>query len=460
MSIPTKNKHCVIIGASIAGSLAAYALAPYFESVKVIEQSPVLGQLRKGLGHGHQFHIYLIRGQRGLEKLIPGIFEEFNKQQCPLIQIPNDLFWITDFGPINHPVTPLSQIHLMDRLMLERILIDRLLKDRKNVSLELGESFRDFEWDDSERRVTGVRCTRKGETLEHPADLTVVCGGRGFDLDKLLHDKGALLPPTRKVPADFVYVSQRIYTEEKFPWSLRYKQCNPPHSYSGAVIAKVHNRGEYVFMVGGMKKHYPQATAKGLRSFLSDFPDPVFLQVLESSEVLVPPSIYRIDGSFHRPMGQTKNWPSGLIALGDAVCSFNPVYGQGLSVATMEVEALADMFEKKKYLKPAWEHRFQRKVDAIVREPWLLATGEDSRLYSKKDASWIARFSGWYMQNYLRASTRNASMALDFVKVSHLIKSPRSLLHPKHLLKVLASLPESRAQSPCSDLPSPSQEPT
>lgn len=432
-----QNGTCVIIGASIGGSLAAYVLSPYFKSVKIIEQSKTLGEKRKGLGHGLQFHVFLAQGQKTLQTLIPGINEDFERNKCPLISIPSDNYWETDFGVVTLKMEPWAQIYMMDRLTLERVLIERLLSDRKNVTIELGETFQKFEWDSSGKEVIGVHTKHLEEGAKlHPSDLCIVSGGRGFPLSPLLNAQDFQTPPKLFVPSDFVYVSQILHNTQEFDWKLRYKQWNPPHSFSGAVLAKIHEEGKYILMVGGMRKQYPQATHEGVQNFLKQFSDTTYLDVLNSSEVVVPPSIYRIDGSHHTPFGKCKSWPKSLIALGDAVCAFNPVYGQGLSVATMEVEALQKAFQMNKVAQKNWELKFQKEVDRIVRDPWLMATGEDARLYGNT-YSWFSRFSGWYMQKYLKACTKNAAMAIDFGKVNHLIQSPKALFKPQHIYRIL-----------------------
>lgn len=435
-----RKDHCIVIGASVAGTLTAYALAPFFRQVTIIEQSSHLGRLRSGLGQGSQIHIYLARGQRVLKELMPGIEADFHQQGFPLMSLPSEFAWKTDFGEIrsNNP-NPWAQVFLMDRLALERCLLDRL-QQRTNVSIRLATTFEDFTTDlrdhngDHPRQVTGVVCKSldgRRETLA--ADLCVMAGGRAM-ADRFcdsLRQLGTHLPEPEHVQSHFTYCSEVRHhpNPEGIDWKIRFRQPNPPQTFRGGMICKIHERGEYLFMTGWMNNRIKDVNIKDMSDFLGKLGDDQITSFYQQSTSIRKPMLYKITGSTHRHFGKADQWPKGLVAIGDVNCAFNPVYGQGLTVATLEVEAMLKEVANNGF-RDGFEHNLQRQFDKITKMPWMFSTTEDRRIYSKGDTI-MEKLAGAYVASYLKSSSHYPEIGEIFLQVNQMLKHPLAIFSPK-----------------------------
>jgi 2-polyprenyl-6-methoxyphenol hydroxylase-like FAD-dependent oxidoreductase len=98
--------------------------------------------------------------------------------------------------------------------------------------------------------------------------------------------------------------------------------------------------------------------------------------MVKDRQPLAPIASYRFAANRHCHYEKLKAFPAGYLVMGDAVCSFNPIYGQGMSVALSEAQALDDCLATGD---GALAERFFREVTRIVASPWAIATGEDYR---------------------------------------------------------------------------------
>ena len=423
---------CLIVGASVASSLSAYVLAPFFRKIVILESDSNLGQYRGSLQQGTQFHIFMAKGQATLKDLIPNIEEDFARENCPVATAPKEVYWGINDEVMSRSDEVLADLFLMDRMALERILLERL-KDHDNIEIRSGFRVQDLIYQDG--RVTGVkgRCDGKLEQLD--GDLVMVGGGRNFPLAKILEDKGLKVPKENFVPAEFMYLSQirQLNGDHKLPWKIRYEQAMPPENLQGAVIGKVAEPNHYMFMMGAMKGGFPKLGSE--MEFINNLKEPQFKWFYENSTAVTEAKAYRIDGSHHRPYGQmNQKWPKGLVALGDAVCAFNPVYGQGLTVATLGAKQLKTFMNSEGCLNNT--HKFQSAIDALIKTPWMMGTLEDRKLYGHK-LSAPERIVSSYMNRLLAASIHDKVVSLAFQKVIHMLKEPTSLFAPHIAIRVL-----------------------
>ena len=424
---------CVVVGASVASSLSAYVLSPFFKKVILIDEAKSLGEYRPTLQQGSQFHLFLAKGQEVLKDLIPEIEVDFRELGCPKVSIPRDMQWSTDQGNVASGGVSFKSLYLMDRMALEKILISKL-KALPNVEFLLDSKVTDIIL--TQGQAKGVRYKKAGEEQELQGDFLVLGGGRRFPLEEFLRKNHLNVPQENFVPAEFMYLSQiRALNEgEEVPWKVWYEQAVPPDAFAGAVIGKVEEPSNYMFMIGGLKGHFPKLGHE--MEFIEGLKNPVFKWFYENSSPVTKAQPYRIDGSRHRPYGKMgKQWPENMVALGDCVCAFNPVYGQGLSVAALEAQALKEFFLKMK--SPTKRTgSFQKRVDQIIKLPWILGTTEDRKLYGGK-ISGFEKLLSHYMKRLLKGATVDHNLTVAFFKVIHMLKGPQSLFAPKTFLRVL-----------------------
>src|SRR5262249_17024619 len=184
---------------------------------------------------------------------------------------------------------------------------------------------------------------------------------------------------------------------------------------------------------------------RGLRS-------PLIYEAIRDAEPLTPIYGYRHTANVRRHYERLDLWPEGLLVLGDALCAFNPVYGQGMTVCALEAAALGEALTR--YRKHRFCRSFQRDVAKIVDTSWLLATGEDLRWPQTTGArrTLVTRLLHRYLDRVIGLIPQDPQIFSRFARVTHMMASPGSLFHPGVLWKTIT--PRRRRPSP------PEQQPT
>jgi hypothetical protein len=156
---------------------------------------------------------------------------------------------------------------------------------------------------------------------------------------------------------------------------------------------------------------------------------------------------YRRTENVRRYYEKLPRYLEGLITLGDAVCAFNPVYGQGMTVAALGAKALDECLREQRRLRPAGElaglvERFQKQLGRVVATPWLLATGEDFRYPATEGAkpALATRILRPYLDQVLLTAAENRKAHQAFLEVVHLVKPPSALFGISVLAPVLSQL--------------------
>lgn len=157
---------------------------------------------------------------------------------------------------------------------------------------------------------------------------------------------------------------------------------------------------------------------------------------------------HRQPSNLRRHYERLKKLPERLLVLGDAVASFNPVYGQGMSVAIGEAEAL-DAELSRGALRHGLGRAFQRRIAPIVDGPWQVATGEDLLFEQTPGRRTLgSALLGWYGRQVFLASASDLATAHALSRVMHMLDAPPRLLRPAVAARVLGSaLRERRAPS-------------
>jgi len=191
----------------------------------------------------------------------------------------------------------------------------------------------------------------------------------------------------------------------------------------------------WVITLAGCLKDYPPTDFEGWKEFARGLPTNDVLELVKGREPLQPITSYRFPANRMRHFGKLAKFPEGYLVLGDAVCSFNPVYGQGMSVACCEAKALDECIA-------AGERdlakRFFARVDEIVACPWAIATGEDYR-YPQVEGKRPPGFAliSRYMERAHKAATRDRVVLDQFFRVGRLLAPPPSLLRPSIAWRIL-----------------------
>ncbi|MGH3972963.1 MAG: hypothetical protein ACRDS9_06530 [Pseudonocardiaceae bacterium] len=144
---------------------------------------------------------------------------------------------------------------------------------------------------------------------------------------------------------------------------------------------------------------------------------------------------FRFPASVRHRYECLRHFPAGLLMIGDAVCSFNPIYGQGMTVAAMEAAALRDMLRSGSAPPP---RRYFRRIAKMIDTPWETAVGADLAFPGVPGRrTFTVRLVNAYVPRLHAAARTDSSLGRAFVRVVGMIDRPEGLVRPDRALRVL-----------------------
>jgi len=282
--------------------------------------------------------------------------------------------------------------------------------------------------------VTGVRVRGAGGINTISADFVADASGRGSRspawLDALGYDK----PREESIPVNIGYMT-RLYRRQ--PEHLSGKQavilgaCQPDWRF-GVILAQEHDR--WIVTLGGYFGDHAPADEAGYIEFARSLQKPEVFEVIRNAEPLTPLRPYQFSANLRRHYEELPRFPGGYLVFGDALCSFNPIYGQGMTVAAMEALALRECLNRGAQ---GVARRFFRAASRLIDVPWQIAVGSDLQhpeVQGKRPAQ--VRFINWYLSKFYQAAQRDGVLATRFLEVANLMKQPSALLEPRIALRV------------------------
>ena len=431
------GKHAIVIGASMGGLLAARALADSYGEVTIVERDALTDayEPRKGVPQGQHTHGLLARGREGIEQLFPGFSEEMIAQGAILIDLVDEVLWF-NHGYYLHNLPSDMRGLAMSRPLLEGNVRRRLLK-LPNVRLRDRCDVQALVSDRDGARVTGVRVRMPGtpdrvETME--ADLVVDASGRGSRSPAWLDALGYAKPREEAIQVNIGYMTQQF---RRRPDHLDGKlgvvmAACPPTWRFAALIAQEGER--WIVSLGGYFGDHVPAGDAGLIDYARSMPKPEIYDVLKDAEAISPPIPYMFSANLRRRYEALSRFPDGYLVCGDAVCSFNPVYGQGMTVACLEALALGECLAAGPQ---GLSRRFFQTISRLIDVPWQIAVGSDlqhPRVQGKRTPQ--VRFINWYIAKLYYAAQRDSLLARRFMEVANMSRPPPSLLEPRIALHV------------------------
>ena len=446
-----ENRHAVVLGGSLAGLLAARVLSDHFEHVTLIERDlyTETTDARRGIPQANHVHGLLLRGRQVLEEFFPGLQDEMIAAGAPLLDMANDISWYTRAGfGVRFPSK--LKILAFTRPMLDLHVRRHLSKNPRVEIIDNTEVLRLIP-DATADGVAGVlACPRTAEAdrrvaTEIRADLFVDTTGRASRAPRWLAQLGYELPEEIVVDAHLGYASRLYRIPENFhdQWTCAFIQAAPPERKRGAILFRVEGNRWLVTLVGG-GRDYPPHDDAGFLEFARSMPVPTIYDAIRSAEPLTPIKTHRATENRLRRFERAKQLPQNFVLLGDAVCAFNPVYGQGMTTASLGAVALQECLQEQQRLHPdgslhGLSRRFQKRLAKVIEAPWLMATGEDYRYHETDGAApgRMTRFMHWYMDQVLELATRIASVRSVLLDAFSMLIPPTALFHPRVLFRVL-----------------------
>jgi flavin-dependent dehydrogenase len=430
------REHAIVIGGSMAGLLAARVLADHFERVTIVERDRLPGEPspRKGVPQARHVHALLVRGRTILEQLFPGLEAELVAAGAIQLDVSADFLWLSPAGW--GPRFPSGVVTVsLSRDLLEWSVRRRLAALGKARFVEECDAI-DLLANADRSGVIGVRVQSRASAdgaQDLPADFVVDASGRGSRAPKWLTGFGYPAPRETTVTAFLGYSSRwyKMRRDRQTDWKAILLQTQPPHMARGGIVVPVEGE-RWLVTLGGYARDYPPTDEPGFIDFARSLRSPAIHDAIKDAEPLTP--IYGYQRTENRLLHYEglSRWPGGFAVLGDAVCAFNPIYGQGMTTAAQGALALDRCLRQAQNGLSRAARRFQKQLARSNADAWLMATGEDFRYPTTEGGgrSWATRLIHRYMDQVLLLAAERPDVYATFVRVLHLIEPPRTMFRP------------------------------
>lgn len=434
------KKHAIVIGASIGGLLTARVLSDHFEQVSMIERDPVHDEpeSRKGQAQTRHLHVLLASGYEIVSRLFPGIQQELLAGGAIEGDQGAGMRW-HHFGVWKKQFTSGIKNCLMSRPYLEWHVRRRVLA-LPNVRLLAACEVKKLLTTADHSQVIGAHIVHRQENQREEtitADLVVDCAGRGSSATKWLEEWGYARPEESRVKINFAYgtrVYRRLPTD--LPGANLMMIAPTPPSKTGAYMFPI--EGDcWILTAGGIHGVEPPTNEADFLEYLRNLPVPDIYNIISRAEPLSDIVPYKFPFSLRRHYEKLQKFPGGYLVIGDAVASFNPIYGQGMSSAAMQVAELEKLLNRKGYHPNLWRSYFKQAAK-VVDIPWQLAVGEDFRWQETEGTKAPGvDLINRYMGRLYRMMGDDTIVYEQFLKVMNFLAPPTSLMHPRLLWRVL-----------------------
>lgn len=381
----TIGRRVVVLGSGMAGLFAARVLADHFDEVVVVDRDdiPDSPHTRDGVPQGKHFHALLPGGLAIASELFPGFTDDLEDAGAIACIAGQDFFVYRPEGKsyalaVYQPEpTPAGTIYFMSRPLLEHCLRQRV-QALPNVETRYRSLVREPLTDGG--RVTGLLIDG-GERV--PADLVIDASGRNARTMHWLAALGFEAPPESIINCDFAYASALVRPTDPDALGgagfLVLPEPDGPHTNRGAYLVRIEG-DNWIAGLGGRLGDYPPTDVEEWRAFGRTLVSPVWDDALNTAELLTQPVGFKFPRSVRRHFERLDRFPDGLVPVGDSVCHFNPLYGQGMSAAACQARALGQVLERRAQASGDLHGialEFFPEAYEVTRTPWALAAVAD-----------------------------------------------------------------------------------
>lgn len=433
------GRHAVVIGASTTGLAAAAAAARHFEQVTVLERDalPAEPVWRMGVPQGRHVHSLLKGGQNVFNHYFPGLTADMLHGGSVEVDLGRDIIWHHSGGWKRRFASGV-RMQCQTKGYLEWSVRQRLLQ-WPCVAFRAGTGVRSLLVDDG--RITGVGLA-DGSMLE--ADLVVDASGRSSSMPRFLQALDLPAPAVTELPVDIGYASQIFRPgPSSRDWLGMLIHSSPPATRTAALMPL--EDGRWIVTLVGWNGDLPAADGN-MASFMEwarGLPVPDLYRAIREAEPVDRVWRWKFVSNQRRHYERMRALPEGLVVLGDANTSLNPIYAQGMSQGAIGAGLLdASLDEQRRVAGPGrlrgLSQRFHQRYARFIDQCWMTSTAEDyGVLGSHAQKAWYAPLLARYLHRYTELTWHDESAARAFLDVMNLQKPPTSLLAPALLSKAL-----------------------
>lgn len=433
--------HAVVLGAGVAGLLTARVLSDFYEQVTVVERDrlPEGPVQRRGVPQGRHLHSLLSRGCQVLDQFFPGLQAELAEAGATVV----------DDGDLSRVYTRLGAYQMnrsekfADPAALEFFLASRPFVEfhvRRRVAALANVKFLDRH-DVTEptviarHRITGVLLVNRdtGERTTLDADLVVDAMGRAARTPAFLESLGYGRPEEQRSAANWAYSSQLL----RIPDGAIAEKMLLIESGKGLPRAGLlsYEDDTWILTIGRPAADGdPPPSLAGMLALAEQCLPRSVLTALRSAQPLDNVAIFRNTGGLWRRYDRMRDFPDGLLVIGDALCNLNPIYGQGMTMAALEALALQSYLRDGE-VRPL---QFFRAVAEQIGPTWAMNQSRDRVSSSAEEPRSVqARLATSTMNRALQAAQNDIALTERFMRVAHLVDPPSRLQDPALIARVL-----------------------
>jgi 2-polyprenyl-6-methoxyphenol hydroxylase-like FAD-dependent oxidoreductase len=431
--------HAVVPGASLAGLLAARVLADAYERVTIVERDPLptAAAHRRGVPQGRHAHVLLARGAQILDELFPGLLDDLAAGGAPVIR---DLAELR-FSPGGHRLRlqghpPEAVTYQASRPYLEAQVRARVralptveIVDRCEVVGLVTTVARD--------RVTGVRMLRSANGVEETlgADLVLDATGRSGRATAWLAAIGYDQPPEEQLTIHLKYATRHLRLRPDALPGHKFVAVGAEPGRPTGFVMFAEEQDRWVLTLIGYDGHHPPADPEAFLAFVQTVAPPDVLAAIRDAEPLDDIVAHRFPANLRRRYERLRRFPAGLLVFGDAICSLNPAYALGMSVAALQAVALQDSLVRGDR---DLARRFFRAAARPVDHAWQLTVGGDLALPQVQGPRPLPfRVINAYINRVLTAAERDPTVAERFLRVNALQEPLGRMFRPTMAIRVL-----------------------
>lgn len=427
----------VVLGASMAGLLAARVLADRFTEVVLVDRDDLTEAkgYRRGVPHGRHAHGIMAKGQQILEGQFPGITAELTAAGVRSGDFNGDIRWYFNgqrmrpghSGLLCVPATrPVLEYHVRERV-----------RKIPNVTFLEGRDILGLTTTPDNTRVTGARIRRRdsdeAETLD--ADLVLDTTGRGSRTPAWLAEMGYPRPTEERVKIGLAYTTRHYWLDtDPLGSDLAIVPAPTPAYPRGAFFYRLPGDGHrWELSLTGMLGDHPPTDPDGFHDFTRSLPVPDIYRAVRTAEPLDDPVMFQYPASVRRRYERLDRFPERLLVMGDAVCSFNPIYAQGMTMVAIESLKLRDHLAHG-IPQPL---RFFRAIAGDIDSPWAFSAAADLAFPGVEGKRTLKiRMVNAYAARLQRAAVHDPALTNAFIRAAGLIDPPQALMRPANLVRV------------------------
>ncbi|MBD7917445.1 FAD-dependent oxidoreductase [Cellulomonas sp. Sa3CUA2] len=435
------QEHVVVIGAGIAGVLTAAALAHDGRTVTVLDRDDLPDEPapRPGVPQGRQPHLLLRRGLLAIEELLPGFGDELRAAGAVPVDT-GDLAWLGAAGwspPSRQLEVLLATRPLLEHLLRQRVLTSpgvRVVGSRRVCGLRRGGPGEPRWWVDAAPAGWSDGPAAAGADAAPeawPADLVVDASGRASRLPTWLAALGVPPADVEELDAHVGYATVRVRPPAGGVGSAGVVVL--PGRTGGGGLALPTETGWWTVSGVGAGDHRPPRDLPGLRAYLAGARDDALARVAAAGPLDGDVATHRQTGNRRHRYDRVPGWPDGLLVVGDALCAFNPVYGQGITVAALDALALRRADAQGRLTGPGGAARGVRACARLAEVPWQMATSADRALAGlPASRAPMSVLAGRWIAELERMSTHGDTVAQAALsRIYQLVAPPTSMFHPR-----------------------------